>query len=137
MSSDPLTWLFGLEVGIKFGLDSIAAIVAALGHPERSFATVRGRPNSKGSVTAMVDTALRRGLSIRAVLSSSHDLTERFVIDRHPSGERRSPPSLRMRTVIDRLRDGGCCQPTFLKSAPQSPSSSSAGLPWRSRSASC
>ena len=41
MASDPLAWLFGLEhFGIKFGLDTISRIVAALGHPERSFASV-------------------------------------------------------------------------------------------------
>ena len=61
MSSDSLTWLFGLEhFGIKFGLDNITSIVAALGHPERSFASVHvAGTNGKGSVTAIVDTALR------------------------------------------------------------------------------
>jgi dihydrofolate synthase/folylpolyglutamate synthase len=142
MSSDPLTWLFGLEqFGIKFGLDSIAAIVAALGHPERSFATVHvAGTNGKGSVTAMVDTALRAAGHRSARYTSPHliDLTERFVIDGRPiRREALAAVVADVRTVIDRLRDGGLirAQPTFLKSAPRSPSSSSAGLPWRSRSA--
>ena len=88
MSSDSLTWLFGLEqFGIKFGLDNIAGIVAALGHPERSFATVHvAGTNGKGSVTAIVDTALRAAGHRSARYTSPHliDLTERFVIDGRP-----------------------------------------------------
>ncbi|PYR33815.1 MAG: bifunctional folylpolyglutamate synthase/dihydrofolate synthase, partial [Acidobacteria bacterium] len=57
---DPLSYLFSLEqFGIKFGLENISAIVAALGHPERAFASVHvAGTNGKGSVTAMVDAAL-------------------------------------------------------------------------------
>jgi dihydrofolate synthase/folylpolyglutamate synthase len=58
---NPLTYLFGLEqFGIKFGLDNISALVAGLGHPERTFRSVHiAGTNGKGSVTAMVDAALR------------------------------------------------------------------------------
>ncbi len=122
MSSDPLTWLFGLEqFGIKFGLDNIAAIVAALGHPERSFASVHvAGTNGKGSVTAIVDTALRAAGHRSARYTSPHliDLTERFVIDGQPvQREALAAVVADVRTVIDRLRDGGRLDvhPTFFE----------------------
>jgi len=119
---DPLTWLVGLEqFGIKFGLDNIAGIVAALGHPERSFATVHvAGTNGKGSVTAIVDTALRAAGHRSARYTSPHliDLTERFVIDGQPvQREALSAVVADVRTVIDRLRDGGRldAHPTFFE----------------------
>ena len=122
MSSDPLIWLLGLEqFGIKLGLDNIAGIVAALGHPERSFATVHvAGTNGKGSVTAMVDTALRAARHRSARYTSPHliDLTERFVIDGQPiQREALSAVVADVRTVIDRLRDGGQLDvhPTFFE----------------------
>ena len=83
--SDPLTWLFALEqFGIKFGLENISTIVARLGHPERAFSSVHvAGTNGKGSVTAMVDAALRAAGHRSARYTSPHlvDLSERFVID--------------------------------------------------------
>jgi dihydrofolate synthase/folylpolyglutamate synthase len=85
---DPLSYLFSLEqFGIKFGLDNISALVAGLGHPERSFTSVHiAGTNGKGSVTAMVDAALRAAGHRSARYTSPHliDLTERFVIDGKP-----------------------------------------------------
>jgi dihydrofolate synthase/folylpolyglutamate synthase len=122
MSSDSLTWLFGLEqFGIKFGLDNITGIVAALGHPERSFASVHvAGTNGKGSVTAIVDTALRAAGHRSARYTSPHliDLIERFVIDGRPiQREALSAVVADVRTVIDRLRDGGRIEvhPTFFE----------------------
>jgi dihydrofolate synthase/folylpolyglutamate synthase len=122
MPSDPLTWLFGLEqFGIKFGLDNIACIVAALGHPERSFATVHvAGTNGKGSVTAIVDTALRAAGHRSARYTSPHliDLAERFVIDGRPiDREALSGVVADVRTVIDQVRDGGRLEvhPTFFE----------------------
>ena len=90
--SDPLPWLFGLEqFGIKFGLENISAIVARLGHPQRAFRSVHiGGTNGKGSVTAMVDAALRAAGHRSARYTSPHlvDLAERFVIDGRPVPER-------------------------------------------------
>jgi dihydrofolate synthase/folylpolyglutamate synthase len=88
---DPLPYLFSLEqFGIKFGLDNISTLVARLGHPERAFqsAHVAGT-NGKGSVTAMVDAALRAAGHRSARYTSPHlvDLTERFVIDGQPVSE--------------------------------------------------
>src|ERR1700730_14007280 len=82
---DPLTYLFGLEqFGIKFGLDNVSTLVARLGHPERTFRSVHiAGTNGKGSVTAMVDAALRAAGHRSARYTSPHlqRLEERFVID--------------------------------------------------------
>jgi dihydrofolate synthase/folylpolyglutamate synthase len=46
--------------GVKFGLDTIRALVAEMGHPERAFPTLLvSGTNGKGSVVACVDSALR------------------------------------------------------------------------------
>jgi dihydrofolate synthase / folylpolyglutamate synthase len=88
---DPLSYLFSLEqFGIKFGLDNIATLVDRLGHPERAFQSVHvAGTNGKGSVTAMVDAALRTAGHRSARYTSPHlvDLTERFVIDGRPVSE--------------------------------------------------
>jgi dihydrofolate synthase / folylpolyglutamate synthase len=86
---DPLSYLFSLEqFGIKFGLDNITAIVERLGRPDRTFASIHiAGTNGKGSVTAMVDAALRAGGHRSARYTSPHltDLSERFVIDGRPA----------------------------------------------------
>ena len=88
---DPISYLFGLEqFGIKFGLDNISTLVERLGHPERAFQSVHvAGTNGKGSVTAMVDAALRAAGHRSARYTSPHlvDLTERFVIDGRPVSE--------------------------------------------------
>jgi dihydrofolate synthase/folylpolyglutamate synthase len=85
---EPLDYLFGLEqFGIKFGLENIRTLVAALGHPERAFPSVHiAGTNGKGSVTAMVDAGLRAAGLRSARFTSPHliDLTERFAIDDRP-----------------------------------------------------
>ena len=82
---DPLDFLFSLErLGMKFGLDNIAALCDALGHPEQQFASiVIAGTNGKGSVTVMVETALRAGGHRVARYTSPHlvRIEERFVID--------------------------------------------------------
>src|SRR6185295_739285 len=88
---DPLTYLFSLEqFGIKFGLENISTIVERLGHPERSFRSVHvAGTNGKGSVTAMVEAALRAAGHLTARYTSPHlvNLAERFVIDGRPVGQ--------------------------------------------------
>ena len=120
--SDPLPWLFGLEqFGIKFGLDNISTIVASLGHPERAFRSVHiGGTNGKGSVTAMVDAALRAAGHRSARYTSPHlvDLAERFVIDGRPVPARVLAAAVAdVRDAIEGLRaDGGLeVQPTFFE----------------------
>ncbi len=119
---DPLTYLFSLEqFGIKFGLDNIFALVARLGHPERAFRTIHvAGTNGKGSVTAMVDTALRAAGHRSARFTSPHlvDLTERFVIDgRAVSRDALFDAIADVRQAIDALRDEGilAVQPTFFE----------------------
>ena len=83
--SDPLDFLFGLErLGMKFGLETITALCEALDHPERAFRSiVVAGTNGKGSVTVMVETALRAAGQRTARYTSPHltRLEERFVID--------------------------------------------------------
>ena len=119
---DPLQYLFGLEqFGIKFGLDNISALVARLGHPERTFRSVHiAGTNGKGSVTAMVDAALRAAGHRSARYTSPHlvDITERFVIDGRPVSRDALVAAIAdVREAIDSLRaDGGLeVQPTFFE----------------------
>lgn len=78
-------FLFSLErFGMKFGLANIARLCQALNHPERSFPSlIIAGTNGKGSVTAMVDAALRAAGHRSARYTSPHlvRLNERFVID--------------------------------------------------------
>ncbi len=120
--SDSLAWLFGLEqFGIKFGLDSIRAIVDALGHPERAFQSVHiAGTNGKGSVTAMVDAALRAAGHRSARYTSPHliDLAERFVIDGRPVDPGALGQAVRdVRDAVDLLGRRGTLQfhPTFFE----------------------
>ena len=80
--------LFALETfGIKLGLDNISQLCAALGHPERSFASLHvAGTNGKGSVTAMAHAALvAAGLRAGRYISPHLvDLSERFVIGEAP-----------------------------------------------------
>src|SRR5262249_28260913 len=120
--SDPLAYLFSLEqFGIKFGLENISAIVERLGHPERAYATVHiAGTNGKGSVTAMIDAALRAGGHRSARYTSPHpvDLSGRFGIDCRPV-ERDALVSAAadVRDAIASLRADGTLgvQPTFFE----------------------
>jgi dihydrofolate synthase / folylpolyglutamate synthase len=98
-----LDYLFGLEqFGIKFGLENIRALVDSLGHPERAFRSVHiAGTNGKGSVTAMVDTALRAAGFTCGRYTSPHliDVTERFVVDGRPVTRDA------LAAVVDTLRD--------------------------------
>jgi dihydrofolate synthase/folylpolyglutamate synthase len=82
---DPLAFLYSLEtLGMKFGLENISRLCAALGHPERAFRSIHvAGTNGKGSVTAMTETALRAAGHHTARYTSPHlvRLEERFVID--------------------------------------------------------
>jgi dihydrofolate synthase/folylpolyglutamate synthase len=80
-----LEFLFSLErFGMKFGLANMAALCVALRHPEAAFRSILiAGTNGKGSVTAMVDTALRAAGHRVGRYTSPHllRLEERFVID--------------------------------------------------------
>ena len=105
---DPLSYLFGLEqFGIKFGLQNIQSICAALGHPERAFRSVHvAGTNGKGSVTAMVDATLRNAGHRTARYTSPHliHLNERFAVDGQPiDGAELIATISSVRVVVDRL----------------------------------
>jgi dihydrofolate synthase/folylpolyglutamate synthase len=118
----PLDYLFGLEqFGIKFGLENIWTLVGALGHPEGAFKSVHiAGTNGKGSVTAMVDAALRAAGHRSARFTSPHlvDLSERFVIDGRPvSQDALAAATGDLRDRIEVLLATGAlrAQPTFFE----------------------
>ena len=119
---DPISYLLSLEqFGIKFGLDNIAALLGRLGHPERAFTSVHiAGTNGKGSVTAMVDAALRAAGHRSARYTSPHliDLSERFVIDGTPVSQQALVAAVAdlQRTAEALLKDGTLtAPPTFFE----------------------
>src|SRR5262245_598486 len=121
-SGDPIDYLFGLELlGMKFGLENIRALSAALGHPDEAFRSIHvGGTNGKGSVTVMVETALRAAGYRTARYTSPHlvRLEERFVID----GVEVATPVLResaaaVQAAAERLLADGTVEtsPTFFE----------------------
>jgi dihydrofolate synthase / folylpolyglutamate synthase len=120
--ADPVAFLFSLErLGMKFGLDNMRALCAALGHPERAFQPVLiAGTNGKGSVTAMVAEALRAAGHHAARYTSPHlvRLEERFVVD----GREVEPPRLRaaagrIQGAVESLVTAGTLEgpPTFFE----------------------
>lgn len=119
---DALEDPFGLEqFGIKFGLANIRAILARLDHPERAFRSVHvAGTNGKGSVTAMVEAALRVAGYKTARYTSPHlvALNERFVIDGRPVADTALMDAIAcVRVATEDLRAAGTLevQPTFFE----------------------
>lgn len=119
---DPIDFLFSLErLGMKFGLGNISRLCEALGHPERAFRSVHvAGTNGKGSVTSIVETALRAAGHRTARYTSPHlvRLEERFVIDgREVSRERLRAAAGRVRDAAIRLLAEGALDapPTFFE----------------------
>ncbi len=90
---EALGYLYALEPrGIRLGLSRVERALAALGNPHRRFGSVHvGGTNGKGSVSAMVEAALRAG-GVRTGLYTSphlHRFTERIRVDGReiPRGE--------------------------------------------------
>ena len=122
MTGTPLDYLFSLEhFGIKFGLENVRAILEALGHPENAFRSVHiAGTNGKGSVTAIIDTALRAAGHKSARYTSPHlvHLTERFVVGgQQATADELSRAVDRVRTVIVDLQRRGVLDvhPTFFE----------------------
>lgn len=118
----PLDRLLALQhLGIKFGLDNIRALCGALGRPERRFASIIvAGTNGKGSVTALLDHALRAAGFRAARYTSPHlvHLEERFAIDGAPVGRARlERAAARVLAAADALRSSGArsAQPTFFE----------------------
>jgi dihydrofolate synthase/folylpolyglutamate synthase len=119
---DPLDYLFNLEtLGMKFGLDNIRQILSACGSPQEAFdSVVIAGTNGKGSVTAMVEGALRAaGLRV-ARFTSPHlvRLEERFFVDGAPvDTDTMRALAGRVRLVVSDLLERGALpsQPTFFE----------------------
>jgi dihydrofolate synthase/folylpolyglutamate synthase len=114
--------LFSLETfGIKLGLENISRLCEALGHPERSFATLHvAGTNGKGSVTAMAHAALLAAGLRTARYTSPHlaDITERFVIGEHAvDGATFNAVAHEVLDLADRLVAAGTLRvlPTFFE----------------------
>jgi dihydrofolate synthase/folylpolyglutamate synthase len=117
-----LAYLFGLEQsGIKFGLENISTLLAHLGHPERAFPTVHiAGTNGKGSVTAMVDAALRAAGHRSARYTSPHlmHVRERFAVDGQPADDEALTDAIaKVRGAVVDLRSTGALEvePTFFE----------------------
>jgi len=122
VNQDALDWLFSLaQFGIKFGLDNIRAIVESLGHPERGYRSVHiAGTNGKGSVTAIVELALRYAGHKTGRYTSPHllDLAERFAIDGVPvERDVLIGAVTTVREAVERLRASGGLDvhPTFFE----------------------
>jgi dihydrofolate synthase / folylpolyglutamate synthase len=122
LNADPVEWLFSLErLGMKFGLENISTLLAALGDPHQAFASVHiAGTNGKGSVTAILETALRKAGYRSGRYTSPHleRIEERFVIN----GREVGTPALvtaagRIRDVTTNLIDRGALPalPTFFE----------------------
>lgn len=119
---DALAYLLSLEhFGIKLGLDNIRALTRALDEPQRQYLSIIvAGTNGKGSVTAMVDTALRAAGYRVGRYTSPHliRLEERFVLDgRAVPTERLRQVAEKLRHLIDRLLATGAlaAPPTFFE----------------------
>ncbi|MSO56690.1 MAG: bifunctional folylpolyglutamate synthase/dihydrofolate synthase [Acidobacteria bacterium] len=115
-------YLLSLEkFGIKFGLANIRTLATALGEPQKAFRSVLiAGTNGKGSVTAMVDRALRAaGLSVGRY-TSPHLITleERFTINGEPVATAALAGIIDdMRALVDALIAKGALEapPTFFE----------------------
>ena len=119
---DPLTYLLSLEkLGIKFGLENIRAITAALGDPQDSCPSVIvAGTNGKGSVSAMLEAGLRAAGLRTGLYTSPHlvRLEERFAIDGAPVPTARLVEAAgTVRDAVARLRADGRLEtePTFFE----------------------
>jgi dihydrofolate synthase/folylpolyglutamate synthase len=108
---------------MKFGLETIAKLCAALDHPERAFESiVIAGTNGKGSVTVMVETALRAAGHRTARYTSPHlvRLEERFVVDGQEvdTGSLRSAVA-RVQEAVESMERSGALDapPTFFECA--------------------
>ena len=100
MSTDPARlagypavadYLYSLKsVGVKFGVERMRNLTAALGHPEHAYPVVHiAGTNGKGSVSAMLESILRAAGRRTGLYTSPHlvRLGERVQVDRHPLTE--------------------------------------------------
>lgn len=79
-------YLYALKAGgVKYGIDRMWRLAAALGHPERSYPVIHvAGTNGKGSVSAMLDAILHAARWRTGLYTSPHlvKLGERVQVDR-------------------------------------------------------
>ena len=84
-------YLYGLKAGgVKYGIDRMQRLAAALNHPERSYPVIHvAGTNGKGSVSAMLESIFRAAGRRTGLYTSPHlvRLGERVQVDRHPLSE--------------------------------------------------
>jgi dihydrofolate synthase / folylpolyglutamate synthase len=123
VSSDPIVErLLALEhFGIKLGLSKIRTLLTVLGDPQNSFTSIHiAGTNGKGSVSAMVERALRAAGHRTGRYTSPHlsQIEERIAIDGQPVAPTvfRSTAKV-VFSAVDRLRGNGQLEttPTFFE----------------------
>jgi dihydrofolate synthase / folylpolyglutamate synthase len=108
---------------MKFGLENISRLCAALGHPERTFQSVIvAGTNGKGSVTAMVHRGLLAAGHASARYTSPHleRIEERYVVgEREASRGELEAAAVTIRTAVEALQRSGELEtpPTFFECA--------------------
>jgi dihydrofolate synthase / folylpolyglutamate synthase len=119
---DSLQFLFSLErLGMKFGLENMVKICAALQNPERAFRSVIiAGTNGKGSVAAMLSASLYAAGYRTGRYTSPHleRLEERFVIgEEEVDSAALESAADAVRTAVERLVREGALEglPTFFE----------------------
>ncbi len=96
-----------IRFGIKFGLETMRALVAEMGHPERSFPSLLiAGTNGKGSVAAYCDAALRASGLRTGRYTSPHlvRVNERITVDGRPISDLAFARAVReVKRAADRL----------------------------------
>jgi dihydrofolate synthase/folylpolyglutamate synthase len=115
-------YLFSLErFGIKLGLENIRTLCRALGDPQERFRSIHvAGTNGKGSVSAMIDTALRAAGYRTGRYTSPHliRVEERFVVDGSDvEAATLASVAADVRAAIQQLRERGDLRvdPTFFE----------------------
>ena len=79
-------YLYGLKsTGVRFGIDRMTRLAAALGHPERAYPVIHvAGTNGKGSVSALLDAIFHAAGWRTGLYTSPHlvKLGERVQVDR-------------------------------------------------------
>lgn len=113
--SECLTTMFRLHrFGIKLGLETISAMLSALGDPQKHFHTIHiAGTNGKGSVAAMLATILHRAGYCVGRYTSPHleRFNERICINDQPIDDQAVVRSCQRAMAIDNLPR----QPTFFE----------------------
>ena len=110
-----------IRLGVKFGLDTMRGLMAALDHPERAFPVlVVAGTNGKGSVAAYVDAVLRAGGLAVGRYTSPHlvRVNERIVVAGRALSDRALHQAVRrVRDATEALRAAGALpgEPTYFE----------------------